>query len=115
MCRKIRHDGRRIAGLGLTGDVAPKNSVSIVAGLQNTVSNMGGAVGPIITGAIVAATGSFNWALIFSAILVVIGIINYLFLMGKLNLSMTKVENHPSLMPQNNIKSNPPGRGRHRA
>ncbi|MHC6793033.1 MFS transporter, partial [Klebsiella pneumoniae] len=37
-----------------------------------------------ITGAIVAATGSFNWALIFSAILVVIGIINYLFLMGKI-------------------------------
>ncbi|VEA99302.1 Hexuronate transporter [Klebsiella pneumoniae] len=68
----------------LPGDVAPKNSVSIVAGLQNTVSNMGGAVGPIITGAIVAATGSFNWALIFSAILVVIGIINYLFLMGKI-------------------------------
>ncbi|MBN0196428.1 hypothetical protein JTL48_33960, partial [Pseudomonas aeruginosa] len=68
----------------LPGDVAPKNSVSIVAGLQNTVSNMGGAVGPIITGAIVAATGSFNWELIFSAILVVIGIINYLFLMGKI-------------------------------
>ncbi|MGT8765107.1 MFS transporter [Klebsiella pneumoniae] len=68
----------------LPGDVAPKNSVSIVAGLQNTVSNMGGAVGPIITGAIVAATGSFNWALVFSAILVVIGIINYLFLMGKI-------------------------------
>ncbi|MFO5860858.1 MFS transporter, partial [Klebsiella pneumoniae] len=49
-----------------------------------SVSNMGGAVGPFITGAIVAATGSFNWALIFSAILVVIGIINYLFLMGKI-------------------------------
>lgn len=67
----------------LPGDVAPKNSVSIVAGLQNTVSNMGGAVGPIITGAIVAATGSFTWALVFSAALVVLGILNYLFLMGK--------------------------------
>lgn len=67
----------------LPGDVAPKNSVSIVAGLQNTVSNMGGAVGPIITGAIVGATGNFTWALVFSAVLVVIGIINYLFLMGK--------------------------------
>ncbi len=67
----------------LPGDVAPKNSVSIVAGLQNTVSNMGGAVGPIITGAIVGATGHFTWALVFSAVLVVIGILNYLFLMGK--------------------------------
>ncbi|MFS2223060.1 MFS transporter [Pantoea sp. B65] len=67
----------------LPGDVAPKNSVSIVAGLQNTVSNLGGAIGPIVTGAIVAATGSFTFALVFSAALVVLGIINYLFLMGK--------------------------------
>ncbi|RJL27052.1 MFS transporter [Pectobacterium polaris] len=67
----------------LPGDVAPKNMVSIVAGLQNTVSNLGGAVGPIITGAIVAATGSFTYALVFSAALVLLGIINYLFLMGK--------------------------------
>ncbi|TCV05435.1 ACS family glucarate transporter-like MFS transporter [Samsonia erythrinae] len=67
----------------LPGDVAPQNMVSMVAGLQNTVSNMGGAVGPIITGAIVAATGSFTYALVFSAILVLLGIINYLFLMGK--------------------------------
>ena len=81
----------------LPGDVAPKNSVSIVAGLQNTVSNMGGAVGPIITGAIVAATGSFNWALIFSAILVVIGIINYLFLMGKIEPINDKGEKSPVL------------------
>ncbi|WP_369788213.1 MFS transporter [Rouxiella sp. WC2420] len=67
----------------LPGDVSPKNSVSIVAGLQNTVSNLGGAIGPIVTGAIVAATGSFNMALVLSAALVVLGIINYLFLMGK--------------------------------
>ncbi|NDL62205.1 MFS transporter [Acerihabitans arboris] len=67
----------------LPGDVAPKNSVSIVAGLQNTVSNLGGAIGPIVTGAIVAATGSFTFALVFSAALVVLGIVNYLFLMGK--------------------------------
>ncbi|MEL7628031.1 MFS transporter [Pectobacterium aroidearum] len=67
----------------LPGDVAPKNMVSVVAGLQNTVSNMGGAVGPIITGAIVAATGSFTYALVFSAALVLLGIINYLFIMGK--------------------------------
>lgn len=67
----------------LPGDVAPKNSVSIVAGLQNTVSNMGGVIGPIITGIIVSATGHFTWALVFSAALVLIGILNYLFLLGK--------------------------------
>jgi ACS family glucarate transporter-like MFS transporter len=82
----------------LPGDVAPENSVSIVAGLQNTVSNMGGAIGPIVTGAIVAATGSFTWALVFSAALVVIGIINYLFLMGNVEpIEDNETANSPQL------------------
>lgn len=67
----------------LPGDVAPKNMTSIVAGMQNTVSNMGGVVGPIITGFIVGATGSFVPALLFSAGLIVLGILNYVFLLGK--------------------------------
>ncbi|MCP2089546.1 UNVERIFIED_ORG: D-galactonate transporter [Paraburkholderia sediminicola] len=67
----------------LPGDVAPGNMVSRVAGIQNTVSNMGGVVGPIVTGAIVGATGSFIPALLFSSGLIVIAILNYLFLLGK--------------------------------
>lgn len=67
----------------LPGDVAPKNMVSTVAGLQNTISNFGGAFGPIITGALVTATGSFTWALIFSAGLLVLGMLNYVLLLGK--------------------------------
>nr|MDH3161744.1 MFS transporter [Bacillus licheniformis] len=67
----------------LPGDVAPKNMTSMVAGIQNTVSNMGGVVGPIITGFIVGATGSFVPALLFSVALIIIAILNYLFLLGK--------------------------------
>ncbi|CUH94597.1 putative membrane protein [Propionispora sp. 2/2-37] len=67
----------------LPGDVAPKNMTSVVAGLQNSVSNMGGVVGPIVTGAILQATGSFTMALLLSSLLLVIGILNYLFLLGK--------------------------------
>lgn len=67
----------------LPGDVAPKNMTSIVAGMKNTVSNMGGVVGPIITGFFVASKGSFVPALLFSAGLIVVGIINYVFLLGK--------------------------------
>ncbi|KIZ47958.1 membrane protein, partial [Rhodopseudomonas palustris] len=51
----------------LPGDVAPKNMTSVLAGLQNMVSNFGGVVGPIVTGFIVVKTGSFNAALLFSA------------------------------------------------
>ncbi|WP_322027731.1 MFS transporter [Burkholderia sp. BCC1977] len=67
----------------LPADVAPGNTVSMVAGLQNMISNMGGVVGPIVTGAIVSATGSFVPALVFSAVLIGIAIVNYLFLLGK--------------------------------
>ncbi|MDF2566151.1 MAG: major facilitator superfamily 1 [Massilibacillus sp.] len=67
----------------LPGDVAPKNMTSVVAGLQNTVSNMGGVVGPIVTGAILQATGSFNMALLLSSGLLILGILNYAFLLGK--------------------------------
>lgn len=67
----------------LPGDVAPRNMVSRVAGIQNTVSNMGGVVGPIVTGAIVGATGSFVPALLFSSALIVIAMLNYLFLLAR--------------------------------
>jgi MFS family permease len=67
----------------LPGDVAPKNMTSMVAGLQNSVSNMGGVIGPIVTGYIVGTYGSFNMALLFSAGLIVLAILNYAFLLGK--------------------------------
>lgn len=66
----------------LPSDVAPRNMTSMVAGIQNSVSNMGGVVGPIITGFILNATGSFIPALVFSAALIVLAIFNYLFLLG---------------------------------
>lgn len=67
----------------LPGDVAPRNMTSMVAGVQNSISNLGGVIGPIVTGAIVGATGSFHYALVFSAGLIVVAILNYLFLLGK--------------------------------
>ncbi len=67
----------------LPGDVAPKNMTSVVAGLQNMVSNFGGVLGPIVTGFIVARTGSFNVALLFSAGIGFLGILNYALLLGK--------------------------------
>ncbi len=67
----------------LPGDVSPRNMTSTVAGLQNMVSNFGGIIGPIVTGFIVASTGSFNAALMFSALVGVLGILNYAFLLTK--------------------------------
>jgi hypothetical protein len=57
---------------------------SVVGGLQNCVSNFGGILGPIITGAIVEATHSFIPALIVSGSATLIGALTYLFWLGKI-------------------------------
>lgn len=67
----------------LPGDVAPKNMVSQVAGLQNCVSNMGGAIGPLVTGFIIATTHSFQISLYISGALAFIAILIYAFYLGE--------------------------------
>ncbi|AOK50303.1 hypothetical protein WT60_26130 [Burkholderia sp. MSMB617WGS] len=90
----------------LPADVAPGNSVSMVAGLQNMVSNLGGVVGPIVTGAIVGATGSFMPALVFSAALIGVAIVNYLFLLGKVEpIVFNRNVSGPALHERNNVNA----------
>ncbi len=67
----------------LPGDTVEKHSVSKLAGLQNCVSNMGGAVGSLITGIILGATNSFNSALYFSGALALVAVLIYAFYLGK--------------------------------
>jgi ACS family glucarate transporter-like MFS transporter len=67
----------------LPGDIAPKNMASFLGALQNTVSNMAGVVGPIITGLIIQATGSFSGALVAVGGATLLGALNFLFLLGK--------------------------------
>lgn len=62
----------------LPGDVAPRNMTSVLGGMQSAVSNCGGILGPIVTGYIIGATGSFMWALIVSGIACAIGALIYL-------------------------------------
>jgi MFS transporter, ACS family, D-galactonate transporter len=67
----------------LPGDVAPRNMTSVVGGLQNCVSNIGGILGPIVTGFLVSATHSFIPALLVSGAATLIGALTYLFWLGK--------------------------------
>jgi MFS transporter, ACS family, D-galactonate transporter len=67
----------------LPGDVAPQNMTSTVGGIQNCVSNIGGILGPIVTGIVVAKTGSFVPALLVSGLATLIGAATYLFWLGK--------------------------------
>lgn len=67
----------------LPGDIAPRNMTSTVGGAQNCASNIGGILGPIVTGFIVEASGSFIVALIVSGAVTLIGALIYLFGLGK--------------------------------
>jgi len=68
----------------LPGDVAPRNMTSVLGGIQNCASNIGGILGPIVTGYIIATSGSFVWALAISGIFCLLGALTYLFMLGKI-------------------------------
>lgn len=69
----------------IPGDIAPSaRHVGTIGGIQNTFSNIAGIVAPVITGLIVARTGSFATALTLSAVIAVSGAICYWFVVGEL-------------------------------
>jgi len=59
--------GKGVASLGwaVMADVAPRRLAGLSGGVFNMFGNMAGIVTPIVVGFIVAATGSFDWALVF--------------------------------------------------
>ncbi|RYL94936.1 MFS transporter [Sporolactobacillus sp. THM7-4] len=67
----------------LPGDVAPINMTSTVGGIQNCASNIGGILGPIVTGIIIEFSGSFILALLISGFITLLGALTYLFWLGQ--------------------------------
>jgi len=48
-------------------------------GLQNCVANLGGVVGPVLTGFLIDITGSFHAAFILAASVAVVGALSWIF------------------------------------
>ena len=71
-------------GWSLPGLVPPKGSVGTVGGIMNFGNNLMGAVAPAVTGIIVGATNSFANAFITAGGILLIGILCYLFLLGRI-------------------------------
>lgn len=67
----------------LAGDIAPRNMTSVLTGIQNCASNIGGILGPIVTGYIITMTGSFILALAISGTACLISALIYIFGLGK--------------------------------
>jgi ACS family D-galactonate transporter-like MFS transporter len=76
--------GQGMCNLGWTliTDVAPRELIGLTGGLFNLCANLAGVVTPLVIGFIVAATGSFYWALAYIATLAVIGVFCYVFVVG---------------------------------
>ena len=61
----------------LATDVAPKNMVASLGSIQNFGGFIGAALAPIVTGAVVQSTGSFEYVFLIGAVLLVVSAISY--------------------------------------
>jgi sugar phosphate permease len=71
-------------GWSIPGLISPKGSVGTVGGIMNCFNNLANAAAPIATGFIVAKTGSFQLALSTAGIVLAIGIVSYVFVLGRI-------------------------------
>jgi sugar phosphate permease len=71
-------------GSSIVALIAPEGSVGTVGGIVNFVNNLLGIAAPIVTGFIVSATGSFAFGFVVAAAVLVVGILCYIFLLGRI-------------------------------
>jgi ACS family D-galactonate transporter-like MFS transporter len=64
--------------------IAPKGGAGTVGGIMNFANNLMGAAAPIVTGMIVGATASFTNAFFVAGVILVIGIVCFVFVLGKI-------------------------------
>ena len=76
--------GQGMCNLGWTliSDVAPKSHIGLTAGVFNFCTNLAGIITPLVIGFIYMATGSFFLALAYIAVVALLGVLSYVFLLG---------------------------------
>ncbi|MDP9728332.1 MFS transporter [Alicyclobacillus tolerans] len=71
-------------GWSIPALIAPKGTVGTVGSIMNFVNNIMGILAPIITGFIAGGTGSFALGFLVAAVVLLIGILSYVFLLGRI-------------------------------
>jgi MFS transporter, ACS family, D-galactonate transporter len=71
-------------GWSLPSLIAPRGGTGTIGGIMNFANNAMAIVAPIATGAIVTATGSFTGAFLVAGAVLLVGIVSYVFVLGKL-------------------------------
>jgi ACS family D-galactonate transporter-like MFS transporter len=74
--------GMAALGWTLVSDIAPEGLLGLTGGIFNFAANLAGIVTPLVIGFIVAATGSFVGALMFIAVVALVGAFSYIFIVG---------------------------------
>ena len=74
--------GMAALGWALVSDIAPEGMLGVTGGVFNLAANLAGIVTPVVVGGIVAATGSFFYALAFVGIVALLGALAYIFVLG---------------------------------
>jgi ACS family D-galactonate transporter-like MFS transporter len=71
-------------GWSIPSLISPRGGTATIGGIMNFLNNMMGVVAPITTGYIVGATQSFTGAFLVAGIVLVVGILAYVFILGRL-------------------------------
>lgn len=74
--------GMAALGWTLVSDIAPEGMLGVTGGIFNLAANLAGIVTPLVVGGIVAATGSFFYALAFIGIVALLGALAYIVVLG---------------------------------
>jgi ACS family D-galactonate transporter-like MFS transporter len=79
--------GQGMCNLGWTviADVAPKKLMGLTGGVFNFCANIAGFLTPLVIGYLVGATGSFVGGLAYIAVLALLGVVCYVFILGDIH------------------------------
>ena len=72
------------AGWSIPSLIAPRGGNGAVGGIMNFLNSVMGVVAPIVTGFIVLETGSFSSAFVVAGVVLAVGIVSYVFVLGRI-------------------------------
>lgn len=72
------------AGWSLPSLIAPRGGNGTVGGIMNFGNSIMGVISPTVTGFIVLETGSFSSAFVVAGVVLLIGIVSYVFVLGRI-------------------------------
>ncbi len=70
--------------MAMVQSCAPPEEIGVWTGFENFTGNVAGIIAPIVTGFLIARTGSYFPGFALAAVLLVTGLLAYWFIVGKL-------------------------------